>query len=78
MYQAGLYNSAYMGQSMIHFCYGVRVVRSLVVPTGVPSSSLGVARGAIVVDNVGIFGDFLGVLLFPVKHKQTFICLRLK
>ena len=35
------------------------------VPSGAPCSSFGVAKGKIVVGNVGIFGVFRGVLPFP-------------
>ena len=38
------------------------------VLTGVKNPSLDVARGTIVVGNIGIFADFLGVLPFPQFH----------
>ena len=40
-------------------------LNSSLVPTGVPSSSLGVAWGTIVVDNFGILGFFLAFFRFP-------------
>ena len=41
--------------------------------TRVPSSSLCVASGTIVVDNVGIFGSFLWVLPFPNIHSTNIL-----
>ena len=45
----------------------------LSVSIGVPSLSPSDARGTIELGNVEIFGDFLGVLLFPQFHPTNLL-----